>query len=93
VLYVDVLKQVLKADPTKIELLKKLRDHGLKSSRIGAGFVRNAVWDCHSLKTPVSHFDIDVIYFEPIHSSSAPDLIFENQLRLVAPDQKWSVKN
>lgn len=67
---------------------------GLESWAVGAGAVRNLVWDhLHGYATPSHLADLDVAYFDP------QDLTAESEARLRAtlvadcPDLPWEVTN
>nr|WP_166942622.1 nucleotidyltransferase family protein [Sphingopyxis panaciterrae] len=61
---------------------------------IGAGFVRDAVWDYRHGRQPVPPFgDVDVLWFAPDASGKDVDRDIERQLRVSMPDMRWSVKN
>lgn len=62
----DILN-LIKNDPWMMAVLKKASTLNLKNWVIGAGFVRNKVWDHlagHKRKT-VDTNDIDLVYFDP----------------------------
>lgn len=72
--------------------LRAVRELGLESWCIGAGAVRNLVWDAlHELSTPSALADVDVAYFDS--STLAPERDAELQSRLVAmlPAVPWEV--
>lgn len=49
---------------------------------LGAGFVRNLVWDhLHSYTEATLFHDIDLIYFNPASGFEDIDLIFEQELK------------
>lgn len=62
---------------------------------VGAGFIRNTVWDtlgtC-ALEPKVLN-DVDVLWFDPESSSSEIDEQLEQQLGNLDPSVQWSVKN
>ncbi len=61
---------------------------------IGAGAVRNAVWDAlHSDRVPTPPADIDVAYFDPGDISQEHDDALQRQLVLLEPDLPWEVTN
>jgi len=58
------LGDIIKRDPFRMRCLRALRTLDLPQGYIGAGFVRNAIWDeLHARATPTPLNDIDVIYF------------------------------
>jgi hypothetical protein len=61
---------------------------------IGAGFVRNAVWDHRHGRPPrPPRGDIDVLWFGPEAAGSRDDRRLEDDLRAREPALDWSVKN
>lgn len=73
------------------------RDHGPAGGWIGAGFIRDAVWDAlHGRPWAASWRDggdVDLLYFEPSDISAAAERPIEVRLRKAAPEIPWSVKN
>ncbi len=89
-----LLIQTLEKDRERMRLLACINKLELPDCWIGAGFVRNAVWDLlHQKTTPLSNFDIDVIYFDSSSCQSDRDVNLENQLKELEPNYNWSVKN
>lgn len=88
------IQSILRADPIRWHALDVVSSLDLPDSWIGAGFVRNAVWD-HMHGRPQSALvgDVDVIWYGPDKSDSAEDQRIEAALRVVAPSIDWSVKN
>lgn len=85
---------LLARDPERMHLLRTVLEHGPARAWIGAGFVRNAVWDAlhgHTTATPLA--DVDVLYFDPLQLDVAADLAFEQRLIEVCPQMPWSVRN
>lgn len=67
---------------------------GLPQGCIGAGFVRNLVWDhFHGGSRDCREEDVDVLFYDPSRTDAAYDTEIEATLRESAPDLKWSVKN
>ena len=74
--------------------LETVRELRLASWCIGAGAVRNLVWDSlHGLTTPSALADVDVAYFDA--SALAPECDAELQHKLAAalPGVPWEVTN
>ncbi len=87
------LTDIIKNDEWMISILEIVRDLELNDCWIGAGFVRNKIWDVkhHKNRTPLN--DIDVIYFNELNISKKYDLEIEQQLQNIKPELNWSVKN
>ena len=74
--------------------LEAVRSLDLPDCWIGAGFVRNAVWDhLHGYPPGLAGKDLDVVWFDPDRSDTVIDLDLESRLTGLAPDLGWSVKN
>jgi len=85
------LGDIIKRDPFRMCCLRALRALDLPQGYIGAGFVRNAIWDeLHARATPTPLNDIDVIYFSgeinPPQSVASAD----NALESVPQPQAYS---
>ena len=68
---------------------------GLPDCWIGAGFVRNRVWDalCGFAFDTNPPADLDVVWFDPARASVAEDAAQEARLHALLPGPDWSVKN
>ena len=65
----------------------------LPDCRIGAGFVRDAVWDDrHGYPVAPPSGDVDVLWFDPA-ADAIVDRRIERDLRQLLPAMDWSVKN
>ncbi len=61
---------------------------------VGAGFVRNLVWDkLHQYTSSTKLNDVDVIFCDWHECSESSELKIENSLRKLMPDVNWSAKN
>lgn len=87
------LIEIIESDVWMTNVLKVVRDLNLNDCWIGAGFVRNKVWDEKHGKSRTELNDIDVIYFDKSNSSKKDDLEIENKLRKFNSKLNWSVKN
>lgn len=80
--------------PEHLRILAQVAALELPDGWVGAGFVRNAVWDAlHGHEAPTPLPDVDVVYFDPAETSHEADERHEAGLRAAAPDVPWSVKN
>jgi hypothetical protein len=90
-------KEILKAiknDEWMMDIINTVSSLDLPQWIIGAGFIRNFIWDIQHDYTP-SHEnnDIDVIYFNEEEADWQIDLEYEEKLKLVRPDINWEVTN
>lgn len=80
--------------PGMIQILALAAALDLPDSWIGAGFLRNALWDAlHDRPWSAGDGDVDLIYFDPGNLDPATEKAHEALLRERAPDIIWSVKN
>jgi len=87
----DILNLV-REDGEMMEILGLVSDLRLPDSWIGAGFLRNKVWD-HLQGTTTPRTDIDVIYFDAKDLSQESEDRYWQKLKDKRPDLDWSVKN
>ncbi|QVN23880.1 nucleotidyltransferase family protein [Burkholderia pyrrocinia] len=70
------------------------RSLNLSSWCIGAGVIRNLVWDeLHAFRTPSALSDIDVAYFDSTDFSAARDASLKRCLTDMLPGVPWEVTN
>lgn len=90
----DRLSQIVMSDPLRWRLLASVRSMGLPDCWIGAGFVRDAVWDVLHDRPPTTPMaDIDVVWFDPDAADPRRDKAIEQDLAAREPGFDWSVKN
>jgi hypothetical protein len=88
------LFSIISEQPLNIEILKTVRDLGLNDCWIGAGFIRNTVWNTlHSIKNTEIDYDIDVVFYYSENSNKRFEEELQNKLLAKIPSLKWSVKN
>ncbi len=92
--YTDVIKSLIKRDPDRMEILRVTQSLDLNDWCVGAGFVRNCVWDyLHNYDTPTPLNDIDVCYYDLAGMDPDSDKEMERTLRAKLPEHQWSLKN
>ncbi|MDE1208238.1 nucleotidyltransferase family protein [Tenacibaculum larymnensis] len=87
------LVTIIKSDTWVISILEAVRSLHLPDCWIGAGFVRNKIWDYKHNNKRTSLNDIDVIYFDKNDITKTRELALEEQLKTINPTVNWSVKN
>lgn len=84
---------LLLRDELRLACLTAVRDLHLADCWIGAGFVRNKVWDVlhgHAVPTPLN--DVDVLYFDRCGAGEA-EAECEARLAAAVPGMNWQVRN
>lgn len=89
-----LVSDLLMKDPRRWHAMGLVEALGLPQGCIGAGFVRNLVWDhCHEGVQDCRQEDIDVLFYDQSVTDAGYDAKIEAALQKNAPDLKWSVKN
>lgn len=77
-----------------MQALEAVRDLELSTWCIGAGAVRNLVWDAlHDYATPSRLPDMDVAYFDASDLAPETETELQQRLRRALPDIPWEVTN
>lgn len=77
-----------------MQALRAVRSLGLRSWCIGAGAVRNLVWDAlHGHARPSPLADIDVAYFDDQDLRADVEQALQARLVALVPDRPWEVTN
>lgn len=75
-------------------VFQEVRKLKLDSWCIGAGAIRNLVWDyLHGYVTPSHLPDIDVVYFDSHRISNERDQDLQFRLAAAMPNHRWEVTN
>ena len=91
---VRLIEEVMRADPWRMEALAQARGLALPDWGIGAGFVRNAVWDrLHRFAQATPLADIDLLYFDPSDLSLEREKVCEGTLSSRNSGTPWEVRN
>jgi hypothetical protein len=89
----DRLRAFVRASPVLMEALRAARAVDAPDWLIGAGAIRDTVWDALHDRPPAVPRDIDVGYFDPDDLTPARDEAISRALRERAPDLPWDAKN
>lgn len=91
--YKAELIDIITKDKLIMETLAIVKELNLNDCWLGAGFIRNTVWDSlHQIKTTKRN-DIDVVFFDATTLSETLEKEIEAKLTQINPKAKWSVKN
>jgi len=92
--HATLVKSILRDSGFHMQCLATVRDLKLPDCFIGAGFVRNAVWDhLHGFKEITPLDDLDVLFFQPSNLSKEFEQSIEDDLLKRKADTPWSVRN
>ncbi|WP_437888750.1 nucleotidyltransferase family protein [Phytobacter sp. V91] len=92
--YQETLQGLLLDDPIRMKALCAIQSLKLNDGWIGAGFVRDAVWDhLHGYKQVQISGDVDVVWFDSERCNPAHDSDLEERLCQRFPEFDFSVKN
>lgn len=83
----EFIINLIKKDPWRMEVLEAVCSLNLPDWLIGAGFVRNPVWDeLHNFENQSPITDIDIAYFDPNDLSEESESSYQEMLskKLVA---------
>ena len=90
----ELIVDLLKRDPVRWYALGLVERLNVDTACIGAGFVRNLIWDhFHGVQTDCREGDIDVLWFNRETVSPQADRALERTLNRLDPSFDWSVKN
>jgi hypothetical protein len=84
---------VIESDPRAMRILRATAHLGLPDWWIGAGFVRNRVWDAISNHPVSPERDVDVAYFDPEKPDSREDVRAEAHAMAIMPGVAWEIRN
>jgi hypothetical protein len=88
------LTELISASTYHMEVMRAVRQLDLPDCWIGAGFVRNHIWDhLHGYTDITPLNDIDVIYFDPDNISKDIEKEYDAALENILSGRPWSVKN
>ncbi|KUL41600.1 nucleotidyltransferase family protein [Actinoplanes awajinensis] len=84
---------VIASDPAAMSVLRAAAKLGLPDWWIGAGFVRNRVWDAISDRPALPERDVDVAYFDPEKPDPREDTSAEARALAILPGVPWEIRN
>jgi uncharacterized protein len=92
--HVATIQILMAVDPLRRAALEVVAALEVPDCWIGAGFVRDAVWDyLHSYGVTEPKGDIDVVWHDAASPELDIDVCIEQKLRDTMPNLQWSAKN
>ena len=88
------ISEFIATQTAMVEILRTVEALCLPDCWVGAGFVRNPIWDAlHDFPWSASYTDVDVVYFDAAEIDPERDSQIEARLAISIPGAPWSVKN
>jgi len=88
------LRLIARSSKWFMPALRAARELGLASWCLGAGAVRNLVWDAlHGYPTPTRLADLDLAYFDASDLDPQRELELQHRLCTAMPEIPWEVTN
>ncbi len=87
------LVEIVAATPWLMRALRAVRSVGPPLAWVGAGAVRNTVWDSLHGCSRRTVADVDVAFFESSDLSRATDALYQRRLADLEPALSWDVVN
>ncbi len=90
----EALRALVRASPWLMTALRAARSLELPPWCIGAGVLRNLVWDAlHGHTEPSPLADLDLVFFDAQDTSPARDAALQARLQQALPGIPWEVTN
>ena len=90
----EKLRQLIAQSESIMTILRAVRRCNPPDWLVGAGLLRNLVWDhLHGYRQPTPPRDIDVAFFDPADLSPERDEAVTAQLTAVLPNVEWEATN
>ncbi|WP_043514787.1 MULTISPECIES: nucleotidyltransferase family protein [unclassified Actinoplanes] len=84
---------LIESDPAAMRVLHAAATLALPDWWIGAGFVRNRVWDAITGRPPSPERDVDLAYYAPDSVDPADDARAEAHAAELLPGVPWEIRN
>jgi len=89
----DDIKRLVESDEWMMDVLRAAEKLNLPDWWIGAGFLRNKVWNAIEGINAHSNTDVDLVYFNSDNVESEIDWSFDEKMKLDYPIADWEIRN
>ena len=87
------ITRVLEADSWRMDVLKAAEELNLPDWWIGAGFLRNAIWNAiEGIDSPPTR-DVDLVYFNKDDLRPETDWTYDEKMKIDYPFAEWEIRN
>lgn len=87
------LSEIIRSDSWMIDVLMAAQDLDLPDWWIGAGFLRNKVWDTLEGRISEPTRDVDLVYFCKTDVKPETDWSYDTHMKNAYPFAEWEVRN
>lgn len=84
---------LLQADEWRMNVLKAAEKKALPDWWIGAGFLRNLIWDALEGIESEPTRDVDLVYFDASNTKPEIDWQYDAEMKELFSDAEWEVRN
>jgi hypothetical protein len=92
--YLLMTDNLLRHDDLRMRCLRAMQSLNLPDCYLGAGFLRNAIWDSlHDKREMTPLNDVDVVYFDRNDCSLDTEQQWQHRLSHLMPEIHWEVRN
>ena len=81
------------ADAWMMDVLRAAQKLDLPDWWIGAGFLRNKVWDAIENKQSEPTRDVDLVYFDEADTARETDYTLDEKMKHAHPFAEWEIRN
>lgn len=90
---IQVVSDLIKKDDQMMNVLRAAEVLNLPDWWIGAGFLRNKVWDYIEGNSSRSPRDIDLVYFDANNTQPETDWAYDEKMAKDYPFAEWEIRN
>lgn len=87
------IKRLVESDEWMMDVLRAAEELNLPDWWIGAGFLRNKVWNGLEGVDSHSSSDVDLVYYDLDDTNPETDWAYDEKMNLKYPDDEWQVRN
>lgn len=87
------VERLVRDDTWMMQVLCAAETMNLPGWWIGAGFLRNKIWDAMEDNPSCTSRDVDLFYFESTDTRAETDWEYDSRMRDMYPFAEWEVRN
>lgn len=87
------ITRLLEEDPWRMDVLHAAAELDLPDWWIGAGFLRNAIWDAIEGNDSPPTRDVDLVYFDKDNANPETDWSYDKSMKTDYPFAEWEIRN